>query len=87
MLRDFFGEIGAMTVTMPRDRLFVSAAESPRRYSEIRMERIGMAPAALQRIEALEAEARAATGDERAKLQGEAEELRDALYHDGQRKR
>jgi hypothetical protein len=72
---------------MPRDRPFLSAGESPRRFSEIRMERIGMAPLALQRIEDLEAEARAATGAERAKLQGEAEELRDALYHDGKGKR
>jgi hypothetical protein len=72
---------------MPRDRPFLTAAETPRRFSEIRMERIGLAPLALQRIEDLEAEARAATGDERAKLQGEAEALRDVLYHDGQRKR
>ena len=70
-----------------RDRPFLTAAETPRRFSEIRMERIGLAPLALQHIEDLEAEARAATGDERAKLQGEAEALRDALYHDGQRKR
>ena len=68
---------------MSRDRPFLSAAESPRRFSDIRAERIGLAPLALQRIEDIEAQARAATGDERAKLQGEAEALRDALYHEG----
>ena len=72
---------------MPRERPFLSAAESPRRYSDICVERIGLAHHALARIEDLEAEARAATGVERTALQAQAEELRDALYHDGQRKR
>jgi hypothetical protein len=70
-----------------RDRPFPSASESPRRYGDIRAERVGLAPIAMQRIEYLEAQARAATGEERAKLQAQAEELRDALYHDGRVKR
>ena len=72
---------------MPRDRPFASAAEPPRRYSEARAERIATTAPALMRIEDLEAQARAATGDERKRLQGEAEALRDALYHEGKGKR
>ena len=74
-----------------RDRPFLTASESPRPFSEIRAERGDADPRerALRDIAALEAEAQACAGDEtlppdeaeRRRLQGEAEALRCALYH------
>lgn len=67
-----------------RMRPFLSASESPRPFSEIRAERGDGDPRerSLRDIAGLEAEAQACDDvTERLRLQGEAEALRCALYH------
>lgn len=69
-----------------RDRPFISAAESPRKFSEVRAERGGLDPLerrrsqVLDEVDRLEGEAKACSDPAEAKrLQCEAEDLRAAL--------
>jgi hypothetical protein len=71
-----------------RDRPFLTASESPRAFSEIRAERgdTDLRERTLRDVAGLEAEAQACDDDaERRRLQGEAEALRCALYHQPRR--